>query len=82
VWKIPAIVSDGHESYIKEMHIPVGSAQASDPNSIGSLSELIPTTGMILRETPGDCESWWRSLCVVLLLLLLLLRCDTAPCFR
>lgn len=54
-WKIPVISVDSEgNSFFDEMFIPL--EEPTNGNSIGTLSELIPVTGIYFRETPADYD--------------------------
>ena len=54
--KITRLFSDEHgESHFEEIDIPLKSA-----GDIGSLSDIISVSGMILRENPGDYNYDWH----------------------
>jgi hypothetical protein len=54
--KITRLFSDKHgESHFEDIDIPLKSA-----GEIGSLSDIIPVKGMMLRENPGDYSYDWH----------------------
>ncbi len=54
--KITRLYSDiNGESHFEDIEIPL-----KDTGGIGTLSDIIPVTGMILRENPGDYFYDWH----------------------
>ena len=55
--KIYKIYSDSEgESHFGEIELPL-----KDSGAIGFLSETLPATGIIFRETPGDYDYPWHN---------------------
>eukprot|EP00903_Cladosiphon_okamuranus_P009099 g8697.t1 len=55
-WSVPCVSVDAEgRSYFSDKTVPLGAA-AGAGSGIGALSELIPTTGLKFRETPGDYD--------------------------
>ncbi len=54
--KITRLYADSNgESHFEDMDIPL-----KDGGDIGRLSDLLPVSGMILRENPGDYNYDWH----------------------
>lgn len=47
--------ADG-ESHFEDLDVPL-----ADAGAIGLLSETLPATGVLLRETPGDYDYGWHN---------------------
>eukprot|EP00048_Salpingoeca_helianthica_P007393 m.109891 g.109891 ORF g.109891 m.109891 type:complete len:160 (-) comp14321_c0_seq1:41-520(-) len=60
-WQIRAITLDKHgKSCFRSFVIDMPAHKAA-ADTIGTLSELVPVTGLILRETPGDYNFTWHT---------------------